>query len=354
MHAADATVAISRPPRRGFRYWLGRASLTFGILLAAVLTVLYHTIGDRHWLSDIIVVFPPTAWCLAIIVLFIPVAVSGSWRLAGVAIITIISFLIINEEWLSLLRKPMTPQSPRDGLRVICWNQFTNTDWTIPFQDLSPWDPDVVVFTESPDGQASEAIHKQLTGQWKGYHWHDEGDSAILSRFPMEVITSKKIGPWDKPALARLEIPPAGNSPTTHTIILCGVRFMFSAAAQPPTALLGDLSGWPAHHKLRLAQFDNFRELLADIRGDKEQVIVTGDFNTRGGSKSLRALRKAGLHDGWPESGTGWGATYMAELPIARIDQTWLSSGLRASQSRAIRGRISDHRMVIMDIKLRN
>ncbi|MEN6581066.1 MAG: hypothetical protein ABFD54_01285 [Armatimonadota bacterium] len=46
----------------------------------------------------------------------------------------------------------------------------------------------------------------------------------------------------------------------------------------------------------------------------------------------------------------GWGNTVLNDFPVQRIDQVWLSDGLRAISVRAHKTRHSDHRLVVCDV----
>ena len=71
-----------------------------------------------------------------------------------------------------------------------------------------------------------------------------------------------------------------------------------------------------------------------------------------GAARTDRSLRPitAFLQDGFGEAGIGWGNTITNNLPVHRIDQIWISQGLRALAVSARRTRHSDHRMVVCDI----
>src|SRR5690606_11190851 len=166
---------------------------------------------------------------------------------------------------------------------------------------------------------------------------------ALLCRWPTEVLDSRKVGPWDKPVLARITLPAEDNT-STRSLLLCGLRLLMPASASSPLNWFGGTAQWPAIHNQRVDQYRQVGELVQDNRLESEPAIIAGDFNVRAGSKSLKSLQDKGYHDTWPKAGTGWGGTFMVELPVARIDQIWASDHLKETRARVLRGPISDHR----------
>lgn len=257
------------------RHLIAWISLAAGATLALVLTILYLWIGDTHWMSDAIVVYPPVMWSIPLALLLIPVLLGKSWRLIAAAAMLIFSFLLINEEWRSLLRPSMTPDTQRSDLRVITWNIYGLSDWTTVLNELQQWEPDIVVFAETPDGAASDAILEHLTGPWEGFQWYDQGDSALLCRWPTEVLDSRKVGPWDKPVLARITLPAEDNT-STRSLLLCGLRLLMPASASSPLNWFGGTAQWPAIHNQRVDQYRQVGELVQDNRLESEPAIIAG------------------------------------------------------------------------------
>ena len=91
--------------------------------------------------------------------------------------------------------------------------------------------------------------------------------------------------------------------------------------------------------KLRLQQ----SEILArEIAATNHPVILGGDLNSTPIYRSNRPLRDL-LNDAWTEAGFGFGYTYHASLPFARIDAV-LHKGFRTVSAEVIKVSNSDHR----------
>jgi len=82
------------------------------------------------------------------------------------------------------------------------------------------------------------------------------------------------------------------------------------------------------------------------------EIVMAGDFNTPARMSSLGPLRRR-LRDAWREAGRGWGATITNDFPVERIDQCWVSDSIRVLDARVRPSRLSDHRMLIVDLAVR-
>lgn len=72
-------------------------------------------------------------------------------------------------------------------------------------------------------------------------------------------------------------------------------------------------------------------------------ILVMGDFNDVGGSKTIRTLESAGLKDAWWAGGFGYGATIHNPLPY-RIDHIMYSEKLKLKKIEVISSEgLSDH-----------
>lgn len=81
-------------------------------------------------------------------------------------------------------------------------------------------------------------------------------------------------------------------------------------------------------------------------------IIVLGDMNDVGGSKTIRTLESLGLKDAWWEGGFGYGATIHKPLPY-RIDHILYSSQLKLKNVKVISSEgLSDHDALFAVFKL--
>jgi endonuclease/exonuclease/phosphatase (EEP) superfamily protein YafD len=116
-------------------------------------------------------------------------------------------------------------------------------------------------------------------------------------------------------------------------------------------ASLGDFGSVVRGHRDRLEQFPRLASLLrtAATRHGADAIVLAGDFNTPGGMPSLEPLAPL-LRDGWRTGDMGWGGTMTADMPLSRIDQCWVSSGVEVVAASVRAGAGSDHRMLVVDL----
>lgn len=211
-------------------------------------------------------------------------------------------------------------------------------------QNLRAFDADIILLQESPDpSNVWDDLQPGLLG-WDELYFHDAGDCAALSRFPLSAMESEKVGPWDRPQVLKLELS------TSRTLLLFNVRLML------PSLLLNPLSSKAreqikSDHEARLNQFGNLSKLI-ETRCQEinaSDVILAGDFNTPARMWSLNPIRDLGLDDAWLKTGRGWGGTMTANFPVARIDQCWTSGGLAPNRAFVIDSDYSDHLPLIVD-----
>ncbi len=324
---------------------VGWAFAWAGAATCLLLCGLYIFQGDTTPLGEAFTTAPPIAWLAPLALFLIPILLARSWRA-----FTIFGFcllmLVALDDWQSLFRR-IPAMERKFGTRVVTWNTAGNSDWQSVLADLEGLRADIVFLQETPDGNASLTT-ESLTGYWHGFSWWDQGDCGILSRYPLAPFQSERIGPWDKPALATVEIPSLGDT-TSTTVLVSSVRLMMPVNVTQPGKIpvIKD-------HESRIKQYSALATLLKTSKHTTGAgaIIIGGDFNVRGKSASLSTLNDAGLEDAWNDAGGGWGGTILTDFPVARIDQIWTSTELRPLIARTAEGRGSDHRLVVCDLAL--
>ena len=84
-------------------------------------------------------------------------------------------------------------------------------------------------------------------------------------------------------------------------------------------------------------------EIAREVSQLEKPVIVLGDMNDVGGSKTIRQIESVGLKDAWWEGGFGYGATIHKPLPY-RIDHILYSKQLKLNRVKVISSEgLSDH-----------
>lgn len=300
-----------------------------------VLLGLYVLVGDTSPLGEYFTIWPPMLWVFALIPLAMTQHRQGQWRPMVAALLGIVAFLLLTEEWRSLVRFG-SGERPRSDLRVISWNvSDAGADQLQPILDL--YNADVVFLQEAPGDLESSGVFGE-------YHILDDGDCATLSRYPVRQLRTERIGPWAPPQVL------AADLPGSRTVLLCNVRLMLPSLVLNPIGNWGRLS---TDNRARVAQFPQLIRLLsiqsAELGG--APIVLAGDFNTPATAKSLGPLRDD-LADAWREAGRGWGRTITVDFPVSRIDQCWTSEDIQAMDACVLPQDISDHRMLLVDLAL--
>lgn len=308
---------ISAPARQ-------RAPRGHGIgvsLFVLALGLIYQFVGDKSFWGEWISVAPPILW----VVLLLPTAIRlRSWIVAT----SLAAFLLFTTEW---PRPWNCIAHPREEVvRLISWNIGAgNTNWV---EALEQYSPDIVLVQESLEPLRI----------WEGFEWHEAFDPGVLTRFPTEVLSTEKVGPWTEPQLLLMEI-------RGKKVLVANVRLMLPSIvfqmARPFTENPLD------NHRDRVRQYEKLVKLLKSSaeRTGAHSIILGGDFNTPGSARSLEPLTGF-LKDAWRSAACGWGATMPEFFPLSRVDQVWVSSDIHPVFVRVVRLAGSDHRGIIMDL----
>jgi len=320
-------------------------------LFLLFLLIMYLFIGDRTSFGEFITIWPPLLWIFGLIPLGLICLLFGHRYHCLFAMIGIILFLLLTEEWHSLLRfstdraNPVysTPQpnqlsSGKIPLRIIVWN-IDNTGSKKVLSILETYKPDICFLQEIPKLGLSAS---DTTGYWKGYTWVGNGDCGTLSRYSIHKIDTLPVGPWSPPQMLSMDLP------DHRQVLLVNVRIML------PTLLFDIFNSQERKqfietHDTRINQYQLLSRLIT--KTGQSRVILAGDFNVAARSVSLFPLRRI-LRDAWLECGHGWGRTMTIDFPVSRIDQCWISHPITCVYGRVIPEPISDHRLVLIDLAI--
>ncbi len=291
-------------------------------LTVLVLAITYNIVGDRTVWGAWISVVPSIIW----VVLLLPTAIRLRRWLLGAFLA---GFLLLTTEW---PRVGGATVEPEDTLRLISWNIGAgNTNWV---ESLKGYAPDIVLVQESV---------KPLE-IWDGFRWHGSLDPGVLTRFSVEVLPTRKVGPWTEPQLLLMEI-------RGKRVLVANVRLMLPSVAMQ---LLDPLGEEPLdNYRARIRQYEKLAKLVKETaqRTQTDSIILAGDFNVPARMPSLAPFRDF-LRDGWLAAGWGWGPTAPAFLPLSRVDQVWVSNDVELVSVRVLPLAGSDHRGLIVDFLL--
>ncbi len=265
-----------------------------------------------------------------------------SWRGRGrlVLLLWVAFFLIFAEEPKSLVRglRPVRRVEAKtargETLRLVTLNCAGETESA---ERVVPLHPDIVVLQECPSVKQTVQLARRLYGD-KARVLRD-ADSAILYGGPL-----------------RRDRPPLRYSAQGRLTLASGRQVTLVSVHLIPNR--ADLSLWSRetwvmqtrNRRQRREQMTELSKGLAAVpRG--QPLVLVGDFNIPAGDAVFRVLPDR-LHDAFPRAGRGWGNTWMATLPLVRIDQVWVSEDWHPISVTARAAPPSDHRMVVSELAL--
>jgi vancomycin resistance protein VanJ len=332
------------------RLSVARSALWFQILVLGLSAALCLATTMGYW-------FQPDSWAALLVcprwlwfVLGLPLAILAFTRKRkigslAVAFLWLVYLFIFIEEISSLTRWRKWPSSEWQAsrangtaIRVVSLNtEGGNEDAAA---EVASFEPDIVLFQESPVHTKLEALRAKLVGDTG--ELYKRPDVSILARgkiMPMPITE-----PWDIP-FSHVKIELASGK----SLEVIGVRLR-------PYDIAIDIWSpecWRKQHenrKMQRHQVEWLAQRIASV-SDDAPLIVGGDFNMPGRDKMLNLL-KPRLRDSFRQAGTGLGNTMANNIPILRIDKVWVSEHFRAASVIARRTIHSDHRMVVCDLIL--
>ncbi len=324
-----------RKERSALWRWLGRgAAVLFGTTIL-FLVVMYRLVGDVSAFGEFITIWPPVAWLLGLVPMAAVAGALTSRRGFVLALGGLLIFVLLTEEWRSLLL--WGDVESVGSIRVLVWNVDSHGGDAL-LDAMEAYAPDVCILQETADGDASFAP-EDLTGYWEGFHWLDSGDCAVLSRYALAELPTGRVGSWEAPQMLEVRLPDGAS------FLLVNVRLMLPSFGLNPFS-----EHFREQHGLRVRQYERLAALIGNTA--KQPVLLAGDFNVSATARSLGPIRE-NLDDVWKSSGRGWGRTITASFPVSRIDQCWVS-GFEPMSARVYDPPFSDHRILVVDLLMQD
>jgi endonuclease/exonuclease/phosphatase (EEP) superfamily protein YafD len=318
------------------RFWrISRAAIAVAsALLCAALVMCYVLRPDR---CAAVTVLPIWYWPP-----FAAASVALSWQGRGRLVLLpwVAFFLIFAEEPRSLargllpVRRAGAKTARGETLRLVtlnCAGEIESAEHVVPLH------PDVVVLQECPPMKEMAQLAHRLYGEQGRVLLN--ADSAIVYGGPLR----REAAPLRYSAQARLTLP-SGREMTLVSVHLIPNRADLS---------LWSRETWAAQTRNRQRRREQMTELARGLAAAprRRPLVLAGDFNIPAGDAVFRVLPDR-LHDAFPRAGRGWGNTWMATLPLVRIDQVWISDEWRPLSVTAQAAPPSDHRMVVCELAL--
>jgi endonuclease/exonuclease/phosphatase (EEP) superfamily protein YafD len=329
--AVDVDALRLRPATR-----LVRAAMwcvTLGLLIVATCRIVLPDIWDLFiWFNAFTLYVYLPAYVIALI------ALSQRWWLLAALNLVIIAGHIA---WIAPDFRAAIPYPPHAvasdtsrPLRIFCANiRATNSDHEGFLKEIAGVDPDVVVLIEyrrwwTHSLRDSPELKPYIYGTNLDAPYN--GDIGIFSRIPI----NKQQMIWvDTHVNDVVDIPLGGTS----------VRLFALHSPRPFNEKPFDYGGF-------------WRQTLPLLAEQPRPLIVLGDFNATQHSAVYRSLIDMGLRSGHADRGRGYATTWPNgdnPLPPIRVDQAMLSPEVECLNITEGLGRGSDHKPLILDIRVR-
>ncbi|WP_019630519.1 endonuclease/exonuclease/phosphatase family protein [Actinomadura atramentaria] len=270
--------------------------------------------------------------------LFVPLLLVGAlWRRSASALVALVLPVAV---WLGLFGGLLTDKAHRGGDLVVAGHNVgaANPDPAGTARALAASGADVVALEEVTP-QAKPVYEQALEG---AYPYHAVlGTVGVWSKLPLSdtepVDIQTDYGPLaaTKPLSVRTAEARALRTTVTtkHGPLAVYVAHLGSARVNPRAGF------WTT------SRDRNAQALGKTIAADpNERVVLLGDLNGTMNDRAFNALTSQ-LHSAQEEAGHGFGFTWPAQFPVARIDQI-LVRGVKPRSSRVLSATGSDHRPV--------
>ncbi|NNJ26113.1 endonuclease/exonuclease/phosphatase family protein [Alienimonas chondri] len=213
-----------------------------------------------------------------------------------------------------------------DRPRVVLWNTARGVaGWEGVADALEANNPTLAVLVESGEDEAAEAF------------WNERfGDRYFLAR-PGRGITILSRGPIGRVEPFELE---GGGIAVSVKAQIDGQRVALLAVDLPANPF-----------RDREAPLKRIAE-LADELAENRPTLVAGDFNTPPDSVHFGPLRRGGFVHAFERHGSGYAATWPVPAPALHVDHVWMSPGFDAGETWHGWTASSDHRPVLLPVRV--
>ncbi|WP_020117768.1 endonuclease/exonuclease/phosphatase family protein [Streptomyces canus] len=318
-----AVLAVARPGP-----WRRGPLLTASALLLGLLMLLHGSVPNRiGQLGSLVETFLP--W----FGLFVPVLLAGAlWRRSASAVVALLLPVVV---WLNLFGGLLGDRSHTGGdLTLVSHNVGAdNPDPTATARDLAASGADVLALEEITP-EATGTYEKELAG---AYPFHAvRGTVGLWSRLPLSDTRRVDID---------MDYGPLADTKPVDTTATRALRTTVTTDRGPLVVYVAHLAS------VRVTPRDGFGTAQRDrgvqaigraVAAERnERVVVLGDLNGTLDDRAFTALG-ARMTSAQDAAGDGFGFTWPAGFPLARIDQI-LVRGVRPESSWVLPATGSDH-----------
>ncbi|WP_051939971.1 endonuclease/exonuclease/phosphatase family protein [Phaeacidiphilus oryzae] len=311
--------------------WRRGRVLTAGALLLALLLLLHGWIPNRGTgnLGSLVETFLPWFGLLVPVLLLLALL-----RRSATAAVALVVPAVV---WLSLFGGVLADKSHQGG------------DFTVAEENVDAGNPDPAGTARALAGSGADLLALvELTPQATGGY-----ERALAKAYPYRAVEGT-VGVWSKrPLSGTRTIDVTDYGPLAARKTAAEKLPSNRALRTTVTTAHGPLTVYVAHlGSVRVNPLAGFSTASRDIgvealdgalAADRSgRTVLLGDLNGTFGDRALAGLAAAGLRSAQDTAGDGFGFTWPARFPVARIDQV-LVRGVRAESSAVLGANGSDH-----------
>lgn len=331
-----------------FKRWLSFAVSLSLIAVPIVLTFVYYIQPDR--LAPVTLV-PPWLWLIpGVFITWISNRFTRKSHLYFAFSVWVIFGCLFVEEPRGYLRtafeSPEQTNRNKDSIRLITLN--CNVGKISAVKEVIALNPDIILLQESPPRDALANLTHELFGDTGAFVYSP--DCSIIASGPLEPIAVPKGSHFVHAVYSTLPSDTESSESSTQLDLI-------SLRLSPPVFRTDFVEPgfWSDHTKVRVKHRQQLATLTTHIKkaAKSKRLVVGGDFNLVPNDGALTPLQAINLVDSFRTNATGWCNTATNDWPIFRVDQVWTKGKIDVSNHWVRRTRHSDHRMVIVDIKLK-
>lgn len=320
-------------PRIPLEPWKRRPELAALALLLGLLLMLHAQIPNIAGVGSLVENLLP--W----FGVYVPVLLAGAlWRRSPSAVVALVLPVTV---WLSLFGGLLTDKShPGGDLTVVSHNvDAGNSDPSGTARQLAASGADLVALEELTD-QTRTTYEKGLATT---YPYHEvRGTVGLWSKLPLSDTRPVNVVQGDVGPLAKTKPPPSAAETAAEVRAL---RTTVTTAHGPLAvyvAHLGSVRVMPSQGFWTDSRDFGARALAKAIAAEpNKRVVLLGDLNGTTDDRALHGLTSR-LTSAQETAGNGFGFTWPAAFPIARIDQI-LVRGVRPRSAWVLPETGSDH-----------
>ena len=318
-----ARIGLTRRPGQGGRWRRGWLVAGAAVVVAAVMSFHAKVPNSPGNLGSLLETFLP--W----VGLAVPALLAGALvRRSATACLAVVLPVVVWTQLFGALFLPGKGGGPHN-LRVLTNNvNAGNPDPAGTARQVRSSGADVVALEELTS-KALPVYQRLLRDQYP--YRVERGTVALWSRYPLAAAKSVDVGlTWTRALRAQVETP--------HGEVAIYVAHLASVRV--------DSTGFTADQRN-----ETIKQLGDQIGGDPlSAVVLMGDLNATANDRSLAPIT-AGLRSAQGAAGSGFGFTWPAGFPMARIDHI-LVRGLKPAKSWVMPRSGSDHRATVADLRI--